>query len=355
MSTRASRLLAVTAIAFAMGNAIAASAPKYAVTDLGDIPGGYDLSFAADINDQGWVTGIAHGEFGRRAFLWTPQTGMQDIGSLGDGTHESIGTHINNQGQIIGWSFAGSSSHVHSYVWSQSGGMLDLGQTNANAINNQGTMAGNQLIAPGQAARALPTGFSAYAINDHEQLAGIMQVNNATHAFLLDGGRLNDLGVLSTANPWSYVYDMNEHADVVGVSSLYGASEHAVLWRNQKLIDLGDFSGGTDSSRAMGINNDGVIVGYGTTGGANLGLVRAAMWDPNGTMLNLNDLISPDSGWALVEATSVNQSGSIVGWGINPLGLTRAFVLTAVPEPSTYMLFLFGCLAMWSVRRHGAR
>ncbi|MCH8912583.1 MAG: immunoglobulin domain-containing protein [Planctomycetes bacterium] len=45
-------------------------------------------------------------------------------------------------------------------------------------------------------------------------------------------------------------------------------------------------------------------------------------------MIDLNDLIPPDSGWTLHEAKDINESGQIVGWGLNPDGLGRGFLLT---------------------------
>ena len=43
-------------------------------------------------------------------------------------------------------------------------------------------------------------------------------------------------------------------------------------------------------------------------------------------MTNLNDLIPPDSGWVLTNATAINEHGEIVGSG-RYLGQSRAFLL----------------------------
>jgi hypothetical protein len=49
-----------------------------------------------------------------------------------------------------------------------------------------------------------------------------------------------------------------------------------------------------------------------------------------GQMQFLNNLLPPNSGWILREASSINDAGQIVGWGrIN--GLSHAFLLTPVP------------------------
>ena len=45
-------------------------------------------------------------------------------------------------------------------------------------------------------------------------------------------------------------------------------------------------------------------------------------------MTDLNTLISPTSGWTLTVAAAINDSGSIVGTGINAAAQTHAFLLT---------------------------
>lgn len=350
MKTLTMRTVAVLLAASAATTALAAAAPRYTVTDLGDLGGsmaGTRQSFGSDINDLGWVTGIADTDAGRRAFVWTPQGGMQDVGSLGGGGLESIGTHINNRGQVAGWSKTGAGYGTHAYVWSAGDGMQDLGEGAAWALNNQGAVVtGGQLLRPGEAAQALPSGFLAYTLNDKEQMAGIVKVGTGTHVAILDGGELKDLGALPSSREWAYAHALNEHGDVAGVSILSPGVEHAVVWRNGgAATDLGDFAGGLDSSRALGINDAGFVVGYGTTDGPGLGWVRAAIWNPEGVMTNLNDLIPSASGWALAEATAINEHGQIVGWGTNSLGQAHAFLLTPVPEPETSALVMAGLLA----------
>ena len=72
-------------------------------------------------------------------------------------------------------------------------------------------------------------------------------------------------------------------------------------------------------------------------------------------MTDLNSLISPSSGWTLELASAINDKGQIVGYGEDASGLCRAFLLTPVPEPSTFVLLataaggLFGCV--WRRRK----
>src|SRR5262249_19822311 len=45
-------------------------------------------------------------------------------------------------------------------------------------------------------------------------------------------------------------------------------------------------------------------------------------------MTDLNQLIPPDSGWVLVSASAINESGQIVGYGYFQGGPSRAYLLT---------------------------
>jgi hypothetical protein len=53
-------------------------------------------------------------------------------------------------------------------------------------------------------------------------------------------------------------------------------------------------------------------------------------------MQDLNSLLPPNSGWTISAAFSINDSGQIVGDGVNPEGESAIFLLSPVlPEPST--------------------
>jgi len=74
--------------------------------------------------------------------------------------------------------------------------------------------------------------------------------------------------------------------------------------------------------------------------------LRATMFDPTGAgnNIDLNTLIDPASGWTLLEARDINNSGWIVGHGFNPQGEYHAFLL--VPEPTTFGLLGLGTLCL---------
>jgi probable HAF family extracellular repeat protein len=55
------------------------------------------------------------------------------------------------------------------------------------------------------------------------------------------------------------------------------------------------------------------------------------------------------------EVRAINASGQIVGWGRNPDGQDRAFLLTPIPEPATAALLISGLLALAALGRRKER
>jgi probable HAF family extracellular repeat protein len=107
------------------------------------------------------------------------------------------------------------------------------------------------------------------------------------------------------------------------------------------IVDLGALPGGTGGT-AQGINALGQAVGSGDTAA---GLIHALFFS-NGTVTDLNSLISASSGWVLETAVDINDSGLIVGTGrLN--GRLAPFQLTPVPEPSTLTLAAVGAGAFY--------
>jgi len=166
------------------------------------------------------------------------------------------------------------------------------------------------------------------------------------HAFLYDGTTMNDLGTFGGSS--SAAWGINDNGQVVGDAYASSGHAHAFLYSSGTMTDLGTLGG--LSSRAMGINFDGQVVG-GTD--VSSGAEHAFLYT-DGVMTDLNSLIDSASDWTLVQANAINDSGQIVGFGINPSGQTDAFLLTLVtpqiagtiPEPSTLVLFGIGAVSL---------
>ncbi len=186
----------------------------------------------------------------------------------------------------------------------------------------------------------LPGGTSSegLGVNDKGQVAGYDYVpvtgGARFHAFLSgpNGGALQDLGTLP-GGAFSQGYGVNAGGQVAGYGDIpvdngndHNNHDHAFLSgpNGGALQDLGVLPGGT-YSHSDSVNDSGQVVG---TGDTDVG--QAAFLYSGGVMTDLNTLIAPGSGLALIEATHISNNGFITGIAQAPGG-THAFLLTPIP------------------------
>lgn len=323
----------------------ASGAPAtYVIEDLGTLGGSY--SRAWDINNRGEVVGHSQTAGGQvHAFLYRNRT-MIDIGTLGGSNSEA--NAINDAGQVVGYAHLPNNSAWRAYRY-ENGVMVNLGTLGglgslAYDINDAGHTVGwsNQIEAFNVHAyvqdgvRMIDLGTLAgtmcvaYGINNAGKVVGQSsaygEAANGTpemqyHAFLLDGASMVDLGTLGGSA--SAANAINGAGHVVGWSRTTGDSQYrAFLWTGGTLRDLGTLG---DNSAAFGINTAGDIVGR-------VDLVdgtQHAMLYRGGTMIDINTLLPPVSGWELVEARAINDSGQMVGLGYHN-GAQRAYLMRPV-------------------------
>jgi probable HAF family extracellular repeat protein len=188
-------------------------------------------------------------------------------------------------------------------------------------------------------------------VNDSGQVTGFSGIaGGATHAFLSgpNGGPLKDLGVLP-GGTYTQGLAVNASGQVTGAAGTAGGAQHAFLSGpgGGPLQDLGTLPGLT-SSLGFAVNDSGQVVG--NSSGPLLPVGHAFLYS-GGQMLDLNSLIAPGSGFTLVQAYGISDTGYITGYGTAPNGQTHAFLLTLVPEPSGWVLLgtgavgLLGCAA----------
>ena len=135
-----------------------------------------------------------------------------------------------------------------------------------------------------------------------------------THmAFLHDGSGMRALGTLG--GEWSEAYGVNEAGEIVGYSDTDVTEsgfreQHAFAWRRGIMRDLGSLAGGF--AVAMDINARGDIVGTCRVPvpGERAPTV-ATLWRGS-TIRNLNELVERLDGWALQEATAIDNTGRIL-------------------------------------------
>ncbi len=208
--------------------------------DLGALPGELTNSVATSINAEGIV--IGHSENGKidpltgtrelRAVLWRDGR-IRSLGTFG-GNHSLVGD-INDHGQIVGYAlnttpdpfswigvFLGSSNstQTRAFLW-ENGHKRDLG-----------TLGGPDAVAG--------------SVNERGEVAGISYTNSIPNpttglptvaAFLWRQGKMIDLG--NFGGTFTGVAQINNHGQVIGISNLPGDEfNDPFFWEDGKLIDL---------------------------------------------------------------------------------------------------------------------
>jgi probable HAF family extracellular repeat protein len=244
--------------------------------------------------------------------------GPWTLGILGPaGSINSIAMAVNNRGDIVGdvrVALPGDGFAIHAGLW-QNGEFRDLGaevgtpgQTwiHTEAVNDRGTV----VVSGG------PDGLmtwrdgvwtvlgirdaSAHGINRSGAIVGNYRVSGAQHAFLYRNAVLQDLGEfgggIATAEA------INDRGTVVGWGFRADFSAVGFVYEDGARRELGTFGG--RSSQALDVNDRGTVVGFAQDAS---GRSIAFMTDRSGAMRPVADLPGNSTAWA------INRRGAIVG------------------------------------------
>ncbi len=247
--------------------------PSGGITNMG--PG-----VAVDVNEYGHILGYEtrSAPFGSRAFLWKPSTGRIYLPDLDPAAGSTTPGALSDAGHVVGSSRTASGDY-HAFVWTETGGMIDLGGFNSSAsvVNNNGQVIGTRSLTSGGVSRGFFWSASAGMTNFPEN---------------------------------SYPFDLNNQGQValryVGLDfTLHGA----VFSQSGGLVDFGTFLGGTPFNIGqLAINEVGHVAGYASVQGVGyLGF----FWSPSAGMIKLETLAAPQAVAALI-----NNNGVRFGIGL---------------------------------------
>jgi hypothetical protein len=354
-----------------------------AATELGHLGvsvSGFTEGSALAINAAGTAVGFANkfvnGDWrGERPVRWSASSSVAaELGVIsmsGNFTH-SHATAINAAGTAVGWG-------------NKYSGATPLGQRAVrwSASSPAATELGTLEVGAGGGVYY----SAAYAINDAgsavgqaDKWAGSTNLGRRAVRWDASGTVATELGGLGTGlnvAVTSSALAINNAGDAVGAAMKYDTSgfpvrDRAVRWNAggttaTELGLLGADAGERTVSLARAINDAGYAVGYerklAGTSGLDGYTDTAVVWRPDGSAIDLNSLIAPNSGWALMEARSISNRNWVAGVGLYSDGagaFSRAFLLdissVVVPEPASMSMAAAALLGGWGLcwrRVHG--
>jgi uncharacterized membrane protein len=362
---RTSVSLAFFAAALGCSTLTSAAPPTtYRVTEFGGDDTANQLTFIGGINNLGAVTltvvNFSNGT--SQGYLW--QDGQRTPLSVPDsicGSGAKFAPNgINDRGQIVGVVTSANGCY-QSVIWQggkvvqvigppptgyasvYGGGLNDLDLVAGTAEGIQSSVQtsflwqnGKFTLLPGLPG-SQPGGPGGTEIGGFNELGVAVGTSGATdgqHAVIWRNGAVADLGICAGAFN-SYAASINNLGVIVGSCDTYTFSP--VIWQNGQMTPLPMPASGPQSVQAGSINDFGQIVGASYPTGGYLDDAGAALLWQGGTVYDLNTLIAPNDPLKpyirLLQAGAITDTGIILANGEDsrvPNNLAIGFVLTPV-------------------------
>ena len=167
---------------------------------------------------------------------------------------------------------------------------------------------------------------SARGINDKGQIVGVVsdcttlqqpcdsEQRHLTTAVLWDSVSAEPTAISVFGDPFvryrpTYAQDINNQGQVIGFYKSVG-DNYAFLWHDGQTQSIGLLGRGA----LKRINNSGQAVGR-FESSTTYSDKYPVLWEEQTGLVDINDLIDPDSGWSLNEVTDINDQGVMVGYG----------------------------------------
>jgi len=314
------------------------------LTDVGTLPGG-TFSVALAVNSDGLVVGYADtGAGDQHAIAWSAGLGLTDLGTLTGTTCSpdnqpcSIARGVSETGKIVGEAVNGTKRDA--FVITAVGKPL----TDVPGSTFKG---GSPAILMGINSHDHAAGYFCPAKvkcnTSNVSLPTDPGYANVQGVYYSLSGTWYVLPPFSSGDT-SVARAINESNQVVGgANTTPGGPLHAFLSNvtspNRALVDLGSLGG--PASIAYAINGAGEVVGSAQRPD---GTSHAVLWEVTGEPpVDLESLVPAGSPWTSLDvATGINDAGLIVGWGV-VAGHRHAFLMvpgngtttTTVPPGST--------------------
>ena len=164
-------------------------------------------------------------------------------------------------------------------------------------------------------------------VNDSGQIVG----EDGGQAFLYSGGVKTYLGFLEAGSSTSQAVAINASGQIAGNGDIANGAYRGFLYGNGTMQQIGTFGTEYDQSQANGINVHGQLVGHSDWYDADGDSSQVGIIYQNSTMLNLNDLLVPGSGWTISDAAGINNMGWIAATGSNGTVTDPLLLKPAIP------------------------